>query len=50
MNKMDTEVIATAAFKLAISKTDLLSPFVNEKDKEPSWCYGPQKLDNKITK
>lgn len=37
MSKMDTEVIATAAFKLAISKTDLLSPFVNEKDKEPSW-------------
>lgn len=37
MSKMDTEVIATSAFKLAISKTDLLSPFVNEKDKEPSW-------------
>lgn len=34
---MDTEVIATAAFKLAISKTALLNPFVNEKDKEPSW-------------
>ena len=34
---MDTEVIATAAFKLAISKTDLLSPFVNEKDEEHSW-------------
>ena len=34
---MDTEILATSAVKTSISKTDVLSPFINEKDKEPSW-------------
>ena len=34
---MDLEIIATSAVKSSISKTDLLSPFINEVDKEPSW-------------
>lgn len=34
---MDTEIIATSAVNLEISKTERLSPFVNEKDKEPCW-------------
>lgn len=34
---MDTEIIATSAVKLEISKTERLSPYVNEKDKEPCW-------------
>lgn len=34
---MDTEVIATSAVKTSISITDYLSPFINERDKEPIW-------------
>ena len=34
---MDTEIIATSTVKLEISKTERLSPYVNEKDKEPCW-------------
>lgn len=34
---MDTEVLATSAIKKRIAQTDYLSPYVNEKDKEPSW-------------
>lgn len=34
---MDTEKIATAAVQLSVAKTDRLSPFVNDGDKEPSW-------------
>ena len=34
---MDIEKLATAALKKSISQTDLLSDFVNDGDKEPSW-------------
>lgn len=34
---MDIETLATSAVKDSIAKTDLLSPYINEKDKEPSW-------------
>ena len=34
---MDTESLAVSAVKTSISKTDLMSPFINEKDKEPVW-------------
>ncbi len=34
---MDIEKLATAAIEASISKTDVLSPFINEGDKEPSW-------------
>lgn len=34
---MDIEVLATSAVKEAIAITDYLSPFVNDKDKEPLW-------------
>lgn len=34
---MDIEVKATSAIKDAIASTDILSPFINEHDKEPSW-------------
>ena len=34
---MNTEILATSAVKEAIASTDLLSPFINEGDKEPSW-------------
>ena len=32
---MDTESLAVSAVKTSISKTDLMSPIINEKDKEP---------------
>lgn len=34
---MDTEVIATSTLKTSISVTDFLSPYINERDKEPIW-------------
>lgn len=34
---MDTEVIATSAVKRSVSVTDYLSPYINERDKEPIW-------------
>ena len=34
---MDVEKIATSAVINSISKTDVLSPYINEGDKEPSW-------------
>ncbi|MGO5050911.1 hypothetical protein ACTQ6A_00060 [Lachnospiraceae bacterium LCP25S3_G4] len=34
---MDLEVIGTSAVKEAIAMTDYLSPYVNDKDKEPLW-------------
>ena len=34
---MDIEKLATSAVTGYISKTDYLSPFINEGDKEPSW-------------
>lgn len=34
---MDLEKIATASVKASISATDVLSPFISEGDKEPSW-------------
>lgn len=34
---MDIENVAASTVKLAISKTDYLSPYVNDGDKEPSW-------------
>ena len=34
---MDLETIATSSVKSSISVTDELSPFINERDKEPSW-------------
>ena len=34
---MNTEIIATSYLKEVIATTDLLSPFINEGDKEPSW-------------
>ena len=34
---MDIEKLATAAVTTYISKTDCLSPFISEGDKEPSW-------------
>lgn len=34
---MDLEIIATSAVKTSISQTELLSPCINEVDKEPSW-------------
>lgn len=34
---MDIEKLATAAVDASISKTDVLSPYINDGDKEPSW-------------
>lgn len=34
---MDTEILATSAVKERIGRTKYLSPFINERDKEPSW-------------
>lgn len=34
---MDLEKIATASVKTSISMTDVLSPFINDGEKEPSW-------------
>ena len=34
---MNTEIVATSAAKLSIAQTDILVPFINEGDKEPSW-------------
>ena len=34
---MDLEKIATASVTESISVTDILSSFINEGDKEPSW-------------
>ena len=34
---MDTEKLATSAIVESISLTDVLSPFINDGDKEPSW-------------
>ena len=34
---MDLEKIATSSVAMSISATDVLSPFINEGDKEPSW-------------
>lgn len=34
---MDTEVIATSSVKASVSVTDYLSPYINERDKEPIW-------------
>lgn len=34
---MNTEIVATSAVKLSIAQTDILVPFINEGDKEPSW-------------
>lgn len=34
---MDLEKIATASVKASISMTDVLSPFINDGEKEPSW-------------
>lgn len=34
---MDIEKLATSAVVDSISKTDVLSPFINDGDKEPSW-------------
>lgn len=37
VTNMDLETIATSSVKSSISVTDELSPFINERDKEPSW-------------
>lgn len=34
---MNTEIVATSTVKLSIAQTELLSPFINEGDKEPSF-------------
>lgn len=34
---MNIEKLATSAVEESISKTDVLDPFVNDGDKEPSW-------------
>lgn len=34
---MNTEIVATSAVKLSIAQTDILVPFINEGDREPSW-------------
>ena len=34
---MNTEIIATTTVKLSIAQTDVLTPFINEGDKEPSF-------------
>lgn len=34
---MDLETIATSSVKSSILVTDDLSPFINERDKEPLW-------------
>lgn len=34
---MDIEKLATSAVVESISMTDVLSPFINDGDKEPSW-------------
>lgn len=34
---MDTEALAVAAVKTAIAKTDYLTDYINDKDKEPMW-------------
>lgn len=34
---MDIERLATSAIINSVSKTDILSPFINDGDKEPSW-------------
>lgn len=34
---MDLEKTATSSVAMSISATDVLSPFINEGDKEPSW-------------
>ena len=34
---MEIEKLATSAVKESISLTDVLSPFINDGDKEPSW-------------
>ena len=34
---MNIEKLATSAVVESISKTDVLDPFVNDGDKEPSW-------------
>lgn len=34
---MDLEKIATATVAESISRTDTMSPFVNDGDKEPVW-------------
>lgn len=34
---MDIEILATSAIKTSISTADVLTPFIPEKDKEPSW-------------
>ena len=45
---MDIETAATAAIKNRIADTDLLSQFINERDKEPVWdgCIYAYKTDN----
>lgn len=45
---MDNETAATAAIKNRIADTDLLSQFINERDKEPVWdgCIYAYKTDN----
>ena len=45
---MDIERVATSFISLSISKTEYLSPFINDGDKEPSWdghiyVYGNKK-------
>ena len=34
---IDTEIIAVSAVKESIAKTEVLKPFINDGDKEPSW-------------
>lgn len=52
---MDNEVIATSSVKTSISITDYLSPYINEKDKEPIWdgniyVYSDKNKSNKSCK
>lgn len=45
---MDIEKLATAAVTTYISKTDCLSPFISEGDKEPSWDGNIYLYKNKL--
>ena len=46
---MDLEKIATSAIVSSISKTDTLSGFINDGDKEPCWDQGIRKKNDIIT-
>ena len=45
---MDIECVATSIISLSISKTEYLSPFINDGDKEPSWDGHIYAYHNKI--